>query len=72
MAKKKLNLEDATEESNEILTEENPVKAAFSPDEALVLNEGITTAAEDVAPASFPQSILDNSMPQKKRNWFLR
>ena len=66
MAKKKLHPEDATDESNEILTEENPVKAAFYPDEALVLNEGITTAAEDVAPVSFPQSILDNSIPTKE------
>ena len=66
MAKKKLHPEDATDESNEILTEENPVKAAFSPDEALVLNEGITTSAEDVAPVSFPQSILDNSIPTKE------
>lgn len=66
MAKKKLNPEDATDESREILTEENPVKAAFSPDEALVLNEGITTSAEDVAPASFPQGILDNSIPTKE------
>lgn len=65
MAKKKLTPEDAADESNEILTEENPVKTAFSPDEALVLNEGITTYAEDVAPASFPQSILDNSIPTK-------
>lgn len=66
MAKKKLTPEDATAESNEILTEENPVKTAFSPDEALVLNEGVTTSAEDIAPASFPQSILDNSIPTKE------
>ena len=66
MAKKKLNPEDATDESREILTEENPVKAAFSPEDALALDEGTTTSAEDIAPASFPQSILDNSIPTKE------
>lgn len=65
MAKKKLNPENATDESNEILTEENPAKVAFSPDEALVLNEEITTSTEDIAPASFPQGVLDNSIPTK-------
>lgn len=66
MAKKKLNPEDATEESTETLTEENPVKATFSPEDALALDEGTTISAEDIAPASFPQSILDNSIPTKE------
>lgn len=66
MAKKKLNPEDATDESNEILTEENPAQVAFSPDDALVLEEGTSASAEETDLTSFSQSVLGKSIPTKE------
>lgn len=66
MAKKKLTPEDATAEPNEFLTEENPAKVAFSPDDALALEEGTSASTKEIDLISFSQSVLDSSIPSRE------
>lgn len=66
MAKKKLNPEDATEESNETLTEENLAQVAFSPDDTLALEEGTSASTEETDLTSFSQSVLGKSISAKE------
>ncbi len=66
MAKKKLNPEDAADESNEILTEENPAQVVFSPDDTLALEEGTSASTEETDLTSFSQSVLDKSILTKE------
>ena len=69
MAKKKLTPEDATAEPTETLLEENSAEAAFSSDEALVMDEEVHDSSKEIQLAAFSQDSLVNSIPSREDEW---
>ena len=69
MAKKKLTPEDATAEPTETLLEENSAEAAFSSDEALVMDEEVHDSSKEIQLATFSQDSLVNSIPSREDEW---
>lgn len=69
MAKKKLTPEDATAEPTETLLEENSTEAAFSSDEALVMDEEVHDSSKEIQLAAFSQDSLVNSIPSREDEW---